>query len=159
MFGAGSDTTASAISVAVMASACYPEATERVRKELDSVIGKERRVHLQLFVFQPLINDGYQITAPQTNDRESLPQTMAFVLETFRWRPVTSGGKHFYVVLDHRSLMYLIHGRFCTQGNQRYHLGESKCLLYSRICWYWYSPFLKQNYRIPKGASVVGNVW
>jgi len=45
MFGAGSDTTASAISVAVMASACYPEAAERVRKELDSVIGKDRRTY------------------------------------------------------------------------------------------------------------------
>jgi cytochrome P450 len=43
MFGAGSDTTASAISVAVMAAACYPEAAERVRKELDTVLGKERR--------------------------------------------------------------------------------------------------------------------
>ncbi|KAL9715590.1 hypothetical protein Ac2012v2_000033 [Leucoagaricus gongylophorus] len=99
MFGAGSDTTASAISVAVMASACYPEATERVRKELDSVIGKER--------------------PPQTSDQESLPQTMAFVLETFRWRPVTSGG------FAHKATKDII----------------------------W------QNYRIPKGASVVGNVW
>lgn len=43
MFGAGSDTTASAMSVAVMAAACYPEAAERVKQELDTVIGRERR--------------------------------------------------------------------------------------------------------------------
>lgn len=42
MFGAGSDTTASAISVAVMAAACYPEAQKRVQEELDQVVGTER---------------------------------------------------------------------------------------------------------------------
>jgi cytochrome P450 len=42
MFGAGSDTTASAISVSVMAAACYPKAHAKVREELDNVIGKER---------------------------------------------------------------------------------------------------------------------
>ena len=42
MFGAGSDTTASAISVAVMAAACYPEAQKRVQEELDLVVGTER---------------------------------------------------------------------------------------------------------------------
>jgi len=72
MFGAGSDTTASAISVAVMASACYPDTAEKVRQELDTVIGKER--------------------PPQMSDQDNLPQTMAFVLETFRWRPVSAGG-------------------------------------------------------------------
>ena len=42
MFGAGSDTTASAISVSVMAAACYPEAQRRVQEELDQVIGRDR---------------------------------------------------------------------------------------------------------------------
>ena len=42
MFGAGSDTTASAISVAVMAAACYPEAQRWVQEELDQVLGKDR---------------------------------------------------------------------------------------------------------------------
>lgn len=42
MFGAGSDTTASAISVGVLAAACYPEAHRRVQEELDAVIGRER---------------------------------------------------------------------------------------------------------------------
>jgi cytochrome P450 len=42
MFGAGSDTTASAISVSVLAAACYPEAQRRVQEELDQVIGRNR---------------------------------------------------------------------------------------------------------------------
>lgn len=89
MFGAGSDTTASAISVGVMASACYPEAAEKVRKELDTVIGRERREFVACEVVWFIADPGL---APQLSDQDSLPQTMAFVLETFRWRPVSSGG-------------------------------------------------------------------
>jgi cytochrome P450 len=72
MFGAGSDTTASGISISLMAAACYPKAHAKVQEELDNVIGKER--------------------APTFADQEMLPQTTAFVLETFRWRPVSAGG-------------------------------------------------------------------
>ncbi|KAF9449630.1 cytochrome P450 [Macrolepiota fuliginosa MF-IS2] len=99
MFGAGSDTTASAISVSVMASAVHPEAAEMVRKELDTVIGRER--------------------PPQLGDQDHLPQTMAFVLETFRWRPVSAGG------FAHKATKDII----------------------------W------QNYCIPSGSTVIGNVW
>ncbi|KAJ8076753.1 hypothetical protein AAF712_000376 [Marasmius tenuissimus] len=99
MFGAGSDTTASAISVAVMAAACYPEAQKKVQEELDQVIGKDR--------------------APTFADQDSLPQTMAFVLESFRWRPVTSGG------FPHKATKDIV----------------------------W------NNYVIPKGSTVIGNVW
>ncbi|KAL1738116.1 cytochrome P450, partial [Schizophyllum fasciatum] len=75
MFGAGSDTTASAISVAVMAAATHPDAQERVARELEAVVGRGR--------------------APTYADKDALPQTMAFVLESFRWRPVTAaGGAH-----------------------------------------------------------------
>ncbi|KAJ2933261.1 hypothetical protein H1R20_g3821, partial [Candolleomyces eurysporus] len=42
MFGAGSDTTASAISISIMAAACYPDTQRRVQAELDQVIGNER---------------------------------------------------------------------------------------------------------------------
>lgn len=42
MFGAGSDTTAAAISVVVMAAACFPETQRRVQKQLDAVIGRDR---------------------------------------------------------------------------------------------------------------------
>ncbi|KAH9474283.1 Cytochrome P450 monooxygenase 64 [Psilocybe cubensis] len=72
MFGAGSDTTASAISISIIAAACYPEAQRRVQDELDAVIGRKK--------------------APASKDQDMLPQTMAFVLETFRWRPVVPGG-------------------------------------------------------------------
>ncbi|KAF8797498.1 cytochrome P450 [Phlegmacium glaucopus] len=99
MFGAGSDTTASAISVSIMAAACYPKAQAKVQEELDNVIGKER--------------------APTIADQEMLPQTAAFVLETFRWRPVSAGG------FAHKATKDII----------------------------W------KNYLIPKGATVMGNVW
>ena len=42
MFGTGSDTTASAISISIMAAACFPKAQAKVQEELDNVIGKER---------------------------------------------------------------------------------------------------------------------
>ncbi|KAF9262694.1 cytochrome P450 [Marasmius fiardii PR-910] len=99
MFGAGSDTSASAISVGVMAAACYPKAQKKVQEELDQVIGKDR--------------------PPMFSDQDNLPQTMAFVLESFRWRPVTSGG------FPHKATKDIIWGQYC----------------------------------IPKGSTVIGNVW
>ncbi|KAJ7688023.1 cytochrome P450 [Mycena rosella] len=74
MFGAGSDTTASAISVAVMAAACFPGAQARVQAELDAIIGP-----------------------PRLRDKDMLPQTTAFMLETFRWRPVAPAGSFFSI--------------------------------------------------------------
>lgn len=68
LFGAGSDTTAVAITVAIMAAACYPAAQAKVHEELDAVIGSGR--------------------APTFKDSSSLPQLHAFVLETLRWKPV-----------------------------------------------------------------------
>jgi cytochrome P450 len=82
MFGAGSDTTASAISISVLAAACYPKEQQRVWDELESVVGKER--------------------PPTMGDQDKLPRTMAWVLETFRWRPVTAGG------FPHRSMRDII---------------------------------------------------
>ncbi|KDQ25838.1 hypothetical protein PLEOSDRAFT_1113596 [Pleurotus ostreatus PC15] len=99
LFGAGSDTTASAISITVMAAALHPEAQAKVQEELDSVIGSDR--------------------PPTMEDANMLPQTTAFVLETFRWRPVTAGG------FAHKATKDII----------------------------W------NNYRIPKGATVMGNIW
>lgn len=99
MFGAGSDTTASAMSIAIMAAACYPAAQAAVHAELDAVVGKER--------------------APTLADQALLPQTMAFVWETFRWRPVSAGGFAHKATRD--------------------------------IVW--------NGYLIPKGSSVIGNVW
>ena len=67
VFGVGSDTTASAISI-ILAAACYPNEQLKVREELENVLGRER--------------------VPTLADQERLPRTMAWVLETFRWRPV-----------------------------------------------------------------------
>lgn len=72
MFGAGSDTTASALSIAIMAAACYPKQAKLVQEELDRVIGRER--------------------SPVFSDEPDLPILQAFVKEVFRWRPVSSGG-------------------------------------------------------------------
>ncbi|KAF8549342.1 cytochrome P450 [Imleria badia] len=72
LFGAGTDTSAVAITNMILAAACYPEAQRRVQKELDMVIGKDR--------------------TPTWEDSESLPQVHAYVLETLRWRPVTPTG-------------------------------------------------------------------
>ncbi|KAK0478978.1 cytochrome P450, partial [Armillaria novae-zelandiae] len=68
MFTESSDTTASKIGVAVMAATCYPEMQKKVQEELDTLIRKDRHAF------------------------DILPQTMVFMLESFRWRPVTSGG-------------------------------------------------------------------
>ncbi|KAG1723371.1 cytochrome P450 [Suillus paluster] len=72
LFGVGSDTTAVAIMVVVMASACYPKAQEKVQEELDVVISRDR--------------------APTFDDYNSLPQIEAFMLECLRWRPMTTLG-------------------------------------------------------------------
>ena len=97
MFGAGSDTTASAISISIMAAACFPKAQAKVQEELDNVIGKERGEFLECEKKGIFLRGscGFIIIiflAPTVADQEMLPQTAAFVLETFRWRPVSAGG-------------------------------------------------------------------
>ncbi|CCM05043.1 uncharacterized protein FIBRA_07245 [Fibroporia radiculosa] len=72
IFGAGSDTTAAAMSFVMMAAACHPEAQARVQAQLDKVVGRDR--------------------APTFDDEEMLTEVTAFVLESYRWRPVSIGG-------------------------------------------------------------------
>ncbi|OSX61654.1 hypothetical protein POSPLADRAFT_1046942 [Postia placenta MAD-698-R-SB12] len=72
IFGAGSDTTAAALGIMTMAAACYPEAQARVQAQLDEVVGRDR--------------------APTFEDEDLLPEVTAFVLEAYRWRPVSAGG-------------------------------------------------------------------
>ncbi|KAG1724553.1 cytochrome P450 [Suillus lakei] len=72
MFGAGSDTTASAITIMMMAAAIHTDAQARVQEELDNVVGGSR--------------------LPTFDDLEMLPQVTAFMLESLRWRPVSLGG-------------------------------------------------------------------
>ncbi|KAK0199383.1 cytochrome P450 [Desarmillaria ectypa] len=72
MFGAGSDTTAAAISFMVMACASFPDAQKWAQEEIDRVVGQQR--------------------APTFGDQELLPRVAAFVLECTRWRPVSISG-------------------------------------------------------------------
>ncbi|KAF8337160.1 cytochrome P450 [Amanita rubescens] len=87
MYGAGSDTTAAAISITVMAAACYPDVQCWVQEELDQALGKG--------------------CAPTCADMELLPRTHAFVLETFRWRPVSAGG------FAHKAMKDVIWENYC----------------------------------------------
>nr|GAT43916.1 cytochrome P450 [Mycena chlorophos] len=72
MFGAGSGTSASAISIVVMAAAAFPETQLRVQEQLDAIVGSSR--------------------VPTFQDEADLVQVTAFYLESFRWRPVSAGG-------------------------------------------------------------------
>ncbi|KAH7909753.1 cytochrome P450 [Hygrophoropsis aurantiaca] len=72
LIGAGSDTTAVAISTIIMAAAYFPHAQAKVQEELDTVIGRD--------------------SAPAFSDRHLLPQLQAFILEALRWRPVNPIG-------------------------------------------------------------------
>ncbi|KAK0215201.1 cytochrome P450 [Armillaria nabsnona] len=87
MFGAGSTTTASAISVMIMAAACFPQTQTWVQEELDAVVGHKR--------------------VPTFDDYVDLPRVLAFVLECYRWRPV--GGSGF----AHRASRDIIWRNYC----------------------------------------------
>ncbi|KAG1741903.1 cytochrome P450 [Suillus paluster] len=91
LFGAGSDTTAVAIMVLVMASACYSKAQEKVQEELGVVIGRDR--------------------APTFDDYNSLPQIEAFMQECLRWRPVMTLG------FAHRALTDIPYNGAIVFGN------------------------------------------
>ncbi|XP_039324863.1 cytochrome P450 1A2 [Saimiri boliviensis] len=64
IFGAGFDTITTAISWSLMYLVTKPEIQRKIQKELDTVIGRERR--------------------PRLSDRPQLPYLEAFILETFR---------------------------------------------------------------------------
>ncbi|KAG1812011.1 cytochrome P450 [Suillus variegatus] len=72
MFAAGSETTAFAITIIMMAATTHTDAQARVQEELDDVVGRTR--------------------LPTFSDQEMLPQVTAFILESLRWRPVSIGG-------------------------------------------------------------------
>ncbi|PBK80872.1 cytochrome P450 [Armillaria gallica] len=72
LFLAGADTTASAISIMMIAAACFPAAQNKVQGQLDAVVGQGR--------------------APTFTDEASLPFITAFILECYRWRPVSATG-------------------------------------------------------------------
>ncbi len=71
-FGAGSDTTSSALAILVLALITHPAAMRKAQAELDAVVGAER---LPIFA-----------------DQAQLPYVRALCQEVMRWRPVSSGG-------------------------------------------------------------------
>ncbi|KAG1764170.1 cytochrome P450 [Suillus placidus] len=88
MFAAGSDTTASAITIMMMAATIYTDAQARVQEELDNVVGRTR--------------------LPTFGDQEMLPQVTAFMLESLRWRPGILGGTYHLSCFAHRATKDII---------------------------------------------------
>ncbi|KAG1802494.1 cytochrome P450 [Suillus variegatus] len=72
IFGAATDNISAAITIAILAAACHPEAQARVQEQLDTVVGKER--------------------APSFEDVQRLTELHAFMHESLRWRPVVPLG-------------------------------------------------------------------
>ncbi|KAI9026729.1 cytochrome P450 [Hyaloraphidium curvatum] len=72
MFGAGSDTTASALAIFVLACLHHPDVLKKMQAEVDAVCGSHR--------------------LPTFAEAPSMPYVNASVKETLRWRPVSAGG-------------------------------------------------------------------
>ncbi|OCH90935.1 cytochrome P450 [Obba rivulosa] len=72
IYGAGSDTTVSAICSFFLAMTCYPEIQRKAQLEIDTVIGTD--------------------SLPNYSDRERLPYVNALLLEVVRWNPVVPLG-------------------------------------------------------------------
>ncbi|KAG1841634.1 cytochrome P450 [Suillus tomentosus] len=98
IFGAGADTTASAITFMMMAAATHTDAQARIQEELDNVVGRTR--------------------LPTFADQEMLPQVTAFMLESLRWRPVTLGGIAHRAIKDMIWNNYLIPAGATVIGNR-----------------------------------------
>lgn len=75
-----------------MAAACFPEAQKVVQKQIDSIVGQDRcKICV---VGENLINDS-SLTVPVFDDMDDLTEVTAFILESYRWRPVSAGGNFF----------------------------------------------------------------
>ncbi|KAI0047423.1 cytochrome P450 [Auriscalpium vulgare] len=72
VYSAGADTTASALTNAMLALMRYPDVQERAHRELDQVIGRDR--------------------LPAFEDRSKLPYIGALLKEVLRWKVVTPLG-------------------------------------------------------------------
>ena len=80
LFGAGSETTASAIGVVMLVLMSFPEVQKKAQEEVDREVGRDR--------------------LPKFSDLPHLPYIRALVKETFRWRPVAAGGFSHRLVAD-----------------------------------------------------------
>jgi len=72
MYGAGSDTTADAISTCIFTLTSQPHVLPKAHEELDRVIGRDR--------------------LPEFADQDDLPYCNAIIREIMRWRSVIAGG-------------------------------------------------------------------
>jgi cytochrome P450 len=88
LYEAGSDTTAIALSVFVMAMVLYPQVARKAQDEIDRVVGPERM--------------------PTFDDLKDLPYIDAIVKEVLRWRPVIPGGIPHAVTRDDEYAGYRI---------------------------------------------------
>lgn len=68
LVGAAVDTTTAAMHVLVLAMICFPDVQQKLKDEVDSVIGRDR--------------------VPTVHDTPNLPYIRAFVREALRWRSV-----------------------------------------------------------------------
>lgn len=76
-----------------MAAACYPETQARVQAQLDEVVGSDRGTHFADTPCRTRAITYLVHVAPTFEDEEMLPEVTAFVLEVYRWRPVSAGGQ------------------------------------------------------------------
>lgn len=83
--------SASAISFVIMAAAMYPEQQAKVQEQLDAVVGYDRG--RSLYRFRSEHTDREHRSVPSPEDESSLSRVVAFYLESYRWRPVSWGGK------------------------------------------------------------------
>ncbi|KAK3303882.1 putative cytochrome P450 [Chaetomium strumarium] len=88
LYEAGSDTTAIALSVFVMAMVLYPRVARKAQEDIDRVVGPERM--------------------PTFDDLPKLPYIDAVVKEVLRWRPVIPGGIPHAVTRDDEYAGYRI---------------------------------------------------
>lgn len=74
MYGGGSDTVSSVMTVFVLAMVLFPEVQKKAQKEIDDLIGSEGRL-------------------PELSDREQLPYINAVLKECHRWFPIVPMGQ------------------------------------------------------------------
>jgi len=137
IFGATSDAVPDGMIHVFLIAARYPDAQRKVQEELDAVIGHDRGLFTQSFTGMGLTETKF--TAPTFADEDDLPQLQAFLLETYRWAPVATTGicslpsSHVLPIL--KSIIGPAFPHRATKD----------------IVW--------QNYVIPKGATVIANIW
>ncbi len=97
MYEAGTDTTAMALEVFILACLSYPDFQKKAQKELDEVVGTN--------------------TLPSFEPRPRLPYIDAVVKETLRWRPVSAGGIPHAVTQDDEYIGHHIPNGATVIGN------------------------------------------